>query len=74
MIFCCRLITKNGGHVPLTYKRFQNIISYMDPPAQPVPTITQDDVGSAWVPISEDDDELYGVPRLEELGKNRMNM
>lgn len=54
---------------PLTYKRFQSILSKMDPPKQPIENITAQSIGKCKTPLSEDHDEKYGVPTLEELGK-----
>ena len=41
----------------------------MDPPKQPEDTITSSDIGHTKTPISEDHDDKFGVPSLEELGK-----
>lgn len=40
----------------------------MEVPPEPVPTITEVTVGSARTPITEDHDEKYGIPTLDELG------
>lgn len=40
----------------------------MEVPPEPVPTITEVTVGSARTPITDDHDEKYGIPTLEELG------
>lgn len=48
----------------------------MEPPPAPEPTITLEDFGNCYTPISEDHDDKYGVPTLEELGifiKNHIN-
>jgi len=63
-----RIIERNNGKAPLTYKRFQSIIEGMDTPAKPVPTLTAQMLGSGSSPIQDDHDEKYGVPSLEELG------
>eukprot|EP00088_Acartia_fossae_P027445 TRINITY_DN2820_c0_g1_i12.p1 TRINITY_DN2820_c0_g1~~TRINITY_DN2820_c0_g1_i12.p1 ORF type:complete len:1093 (-),score=297.82 TRINITY_DN2820_c0_g1_i12:127-3405(-) len=63
-----RIIEKNGGKAPLTYKRFQTIVQSMDPPPKPVPTLTLQALGNATSPVAADHDEKYGVPSLEELG------
>lgn len=65
-----RIIELNGGHPPLTYKRFQTLISRMDPPEMPVETLSGNLMGRCVTPISEDHGEKYGVPSLEELGEN----
>lgn len=67
--FCVsRIIELNGGQPPLTYKRFQTLISRMDPLEMPVETITADIMSKCTTPVSDDHDEKYGVPSLEELG------
>lgn len=64
----CRIIELNEGQSPLTYKRFQTLISRMDPVETPAETITSDIMGKCATPISDDHDDKYGVPSLEELG------
>lgn len=64
-----RIIELNGGQPPLTYKRFQTLISRMDPPEMPVETLSDSLMGRCVTPISEDHGEKYGVPSLEELGE-----
>ncbi|XP_063606358.1 cryptochrome-1-like [Penaeus indicus] len=63
-----KIIEKNGGKPPLTYKSFQNILMNMDLPPLPQGTITSEEVEDKQTPISDDHDEKYGVPSLEELG------
>ncbi|CAG0898004.1 unnamed protein product [Darwinula stevensoni] len=63
-----KIIEKNGGVAPLTYGQFQAVLSHMDPPPAPVPTITTQTIGNAYTPISDDHDEQFAVPTLEELG------
>lgn len=64
-----RIIELNGGQPPLTYKRFQTLISRLDPPEMPVETLSQTLMGRCVTPVSEDHGDKYGVPSLEELGK-----
>ncbi|KAF1433609.1 Cryptochrome-1, partial [Spheniscus demersus] len=59
-----KIIELNGGQPPLTYKRFQTLISRMEP----VETITPEVMEKCTTPVSDDHDEKYGVPSLEELG------
>jgi cryptochrome len=40
----------------------------MDPPPQAEPTITEETIGNARTPVSDDHDDKYGVPTLDELG------
>uniref|UniRef100_A0A8C8DLK2 Cryptochrome-1 n=1 Tax=Oryzias sinensis TaxID=183150 RepID=A0A8C8DLK2_9TELE len=63
-----RIIELNGGQSPLTYKRFQTLISRMDPVEMPVEAITAEVMGKCTTPLSDDHDEKFGVPSLEELG------
>ncbi|XP_053536314.1 cryptochrome circadian regulator 3a isoform X2 [Ictalurus punctatus] len=58
----------NGGQPPLTYKRFQTLISRMDPPEMPVETLSSTLMGCCVTPVSDDHGDKYGVPSLEELG------
>ncbi|XP_051964071.1 cryptochrome circadian regulator 3a isoform X1 [Xyrauchen texanus] len=62
------IIELNGGQPPLTYKRFQTLISQMDQPKLPVETLSNTIMGSCVTPVSEDHGDKYGVPSLEELG------
>ncbi|XP_075284156.1 cryptochrome-1 isoform X1 [Opisthocomus hoazin] len=63
-----KIIELNGGQPPLTYKRFQTLISRMEPLEMPVETITAEVMEKCTTPVSDDHDEKYGVPSLEELG------
>ena len=58
----------NGGQPPLTYKRFQTLVSRLDPPEMPVDTSSSSMMGCCITPVSEDHGDKYGVPSLEELG------
>uniref|UniRef100_A0A8C9YUH2 Cryptochrome circadian regulator 3a n=1 Tax=Sander lucioperca TaxID=283035 RepID=A0A8C9YUH2_SANLU len=63
-----KIIELNGGQPPLTYKRFQTLISRLDPPEMPVETLSDALMGGCVTPVSEDHGDKYGVPSLEELG------
>uniref|UniRef100_A0A673GR00 Cryptochrome-1 n=1 Tax=Sinocyclocheilus rhinocerous TaxID=307959 RepID=A0A673GR00_9TELE len=63
-----KIIELNGGQSPLTYKRFQTLISRMEAVETPAETITAEVMGLCTSPVSEDHDEKFGVPSLEELG------
>uniref|UniRef100_A0AAY4CS07 Cryptochrome-1 n=1 Tax=Denticeps clupeoides TaxID=299321 RepID=A0AAY4CS07_9TELE len=63
-----KIIELNGGQSPLTYKRFQTLISKMDAVEGPVDTITAGVMGACTTPLSDDHDDKFGVPSLEELG------
>lgn len=60
----------NGGSPPLTYKRFQSVLAKMEAPSEPEETINSEFLEKKKTPIAEDHDDKYGVPTLEELGKN----
>lgn len=64
-----RIIERNGSRPPFTYNQFQGIIESMGPPAQAVPTITPEMVELSTTPTSDDHDDRFGVPSLEELGR-----
>nr|XP_018916708.1 PREDICTED: cryptochrome-1-like isoform X1 [Bemisia tabaci] len=63
-----KIIEKNGGRAPLTYHQFQTVIAQLDPPQQAESPVSVRLIANAFTPISEDHDETYGVPTLEELG------
>ncbi|XP_024254674.1 cryptochrome-1b [Oncorhynchus tshawytscha] len=63
-----KIIELNGGLSPLTYKRFQVLISHMDAVEMPAETITAEVMQKCATPISDDHDDKFGVPSLEELG------
>lgn len=64
-----RIIELNGGQSPLTYKRFQTLISRMEPVEVPAESITAEIMGKCTTPLSDDHDDKFGVPSLEELGE-----
>lgn len=41
----------------------------MDPPPQAARPVTQETVEAAMTPTTDDHDDRYGVPSLEELGR-----
>ncbi|XP_074086628.1 cryptochrome-2 [Macrotis lagotis] len=63
-----RIIELNGQKPPLTYKRFQAIISRMELPKKPVSCVTSQQMERCQAEIQENHDDTYGVPSLEELG------
>ncbi|KAL0978092.1 hypothetical protein UPYG_G00165780 [Umbra pygmaea] len=63
-----RIIELNGGQPPLTFKRFQSLVSSMAPPDPPVEALSQANMGRCVTPISDNHQDQYGVPLLEELG------
>lgn len=62
------IIDRNGGIAPLTYHQFLTIIACMGPPPLAESAVTANLLNGAQTPLSEDHDEKYGVPTLEELG------
>lgn len=66
-----RIIELNGGQSPLTYKRFQTLISRMEAVEVPADCITAEVMGKCTTPLSDDHDDKFGVPSLEELGEWR---
>lgn len=63
-----RIIELNGQKPPLTYKRFQALISRMELPKKPVVAVSSQQMESCRAEIQENHDDAYGVPSLEELG------
>lgn len=59
----------NNNNPPLTFKRFQAIVSRLELPKKPLPTITPEQMANCSMQVSENHDRHYGVPSLEELGK-----
>lgn len=64
-----RIIERNGGKAPLTYHQFQALIASMPPPPPAEVTITPQMLNGATTPITDNHDDRFGVPTLEELGK-----
>ncbi|XP_033101802.1 cryptochrome-1-like [Anneissia japonica] len=68
------ILTLNDNEPPLTYKRFQTLISGMDPPPHPCPAPTTEQLEGIERGIELDHYEKYGVPTLEELGFDTDNI
>lgn len=64
-----RIIELNGQKPPLTYKRFQALISRMELPKKPVGAVSSQHMENCRAEIQENHDDTYGVPSLEELGE-----
>lgn len=58
----------NNNSPPLTFKRFQTIVSRLELPRRPLPTITQQQMNKCVTPMPDNHDQLYSIPSLEELG------
>ncbi|XP_029288744.1 cryptochrome-2 isoform X2 [Cottoperca gobio] len=63
-----RIIEANNNSPPLTFKRFQTIVSRLELPRRPLPPITQQQMDKCCTKISDNHDQLYSIPSLEELG------
>ncbi|XP_035828705.1 cryptochrome-1 [Aplysia californica] len=63
-------VKNNGGCAPLTYQKFQSVLSKMGTPAKALLSPTLTDLEGCKTPVSSSHDQYYGVPTLEELGKS----
>ncbi|KAJ8031835.1 Cryptochrome-1 [Holothuria leucospilota] len=66
------ILKLNNNEPPLTYNRFQELISLIGPPPQPVDPVTAQDVEGMDTAIASNHYEKYGIPSLEELGKREI--
>ncbi|RUS77009.1 hypothetical protein EGW08_015234 [Elysia chlorotica] len=62
------VIAANGNSPPLTYKRFQSILSTLPPPEKPCETLSALAITNGTTPVSHDHNDKYSVPSLDELG------
>lgn len=58
----------NNNSPPLTFKRFQTIVSKLELPRRPLPPITQQQMDKCCTKIADNHDQLFSIPTLEELG------
>ncbi|XP_061825762.1 cryptochrome-2 isoform X1 [Nerophis lumbriciformis] len=63
-----RIIEMNNNSPPMTFKRFQTIVSRLELPRRPLPPITQQQMDKCHTKIADNHDQLYSIPSLEELG------
>uniref|UniRef100_A0A673CB18 Cryptochrome-2-like n=1 Tax=Sphaeramia orbicularis TaxID=375764 RepID=A0A673CB18_9TELE len=63
-----RIIEMNNNSPPLTFKRFQTIVSRLELPRRPLAPITRQQMDKCCSKISDNHDQLYNIPSLEELG------
>ncbi|CAB3237253.1 unnamed protein product [Arctia plantaginis] len=63
-----QIIERNGGKAPLTYHQFQALIASMPPPPPAEKPITAHMLNGATTPLTDDHDDRFSVPTLEELG------
>lgn len=68
LLFLHSVIAANGNCPPLTYKRFQSILSTCEQPHQPCETVTSQLVKNVSTPIADNHDDRFSVPSLDELG------
>uniref|UniRef100_A0A8C9VX93 Cryptochrome circadian regulator 4 n=1 Tax=Scleropages formosus TaxID=113540 RepID=A0A8C9VX93_SCLFO len=61
-----RIVEVNGGHPPLTYKKFLQVLSTMGEPDRPAREITAQDFLNCPTPV--DASEEFRVPSLEDFG------
>lgn len=59
----------NNNSPPLTFKRFQTIVSRLELPRRPLPSINQKQMDKCHTKITDNHDQIYSIPSLEELGK-----
>ncbi|XP_052212171.1 cryptochrome-1-like [Dreissena polymorpha] len=67
-LFKRKIISENDGTPPLTFKRFQSVLSRLDPPAKPEDRITLDTICQCKTPTLLAHDDKYGIPSLDDLG------
>lgn len=67
-LYSYRVIEMNNNSPPLTFKRFQTIVSRLELPRRPLPPITQQQMDKCRTKIADNHDQLYSIPSLEELG------
>lgn len=65
-----RVITENNGKPPLTYVRLQTVLSSLGPPERPVPAPALEQIRNCHTPCTDLHDVNYGIPTLEELGRD----
>ena len=63
-----RIIKHNNGTAPLTYKKFLAIVRSLGNPEHPCTTLDVHLLAGCSTPVSEDHEEKFGVPSLNELG------
>ncbi|KAF3689281.1 Cryptochrome-2 [Channa argus] len=63
-----RIIEMNNNSPPLTFKRFQTIVSRLELPRRPLLPVTQQQMDKCLTKIADNHDQLYSIPSLEELG------
>ncbi|XP_074648763.1 cryptochrome-1-like [Tubulanus polymorphus] len=69
-----QIISLNGKHAPLTYKRFQALLSKIGKPEKPHEIVTPHTIGRVFTPVSDDHDDHFGIPTLEKLSFDTENL
>lgn len=66
-----RIVEMNNNSPPLTFKRFQTIVSRLELPRRPLPSVTQQQMSKCGATTADKHEQLYGIPSLEDLGERR---
>lgn len=53
------IIKKCDGQAPITYKQFLKVLSELDPPPDPEPSVSFDTIKDAHTPYIESDEKRY---------------
>ncbi|XP_031635667.1 cryptochrome-1-like [Contarinia nasturtii] len=69
-----KIIEANGNRTPLTYNQFQCIIETMDPPPVAEMEISPELLKAATTPLTDDHEDRFGVPSLDELRFDTENL
>lgn len=70
-----KIIDKNGGSAPITYHQFLEVISFMGNPDEPVPSLFETVPPTELsTPLTNDHDYEFGVPTLEQLGFDTVDL
>ena len=62
-----RVIEANHGNVPVTFTQFERLVNRLESPESCVPEVDQELFGTCVTPISDNHDELYGVPEYDAI-------
>ncbi|XP_013384158.1 cryptochrome-1-like isoform X1 [Lingula anatina] len=69
-----KVIARNGGSAPLTYQRFQTVLSQLGAPPRTAETLTSEHLKGCITPVTADHDQDYGVPTLKDLKVDTADM
>ena len=62
-----RIIEKNNGEPPLTYRKFQLVLKSLGQPQKPAGCLTAEHFKRCSTPLAHNKD-IYSIPSLAELG------